>query len=538
MLAAQYARYSTDNQRRTSIEDQLRQGAEVGAREGLQLAPEFVYSDEETSASLPVKSRPGSARLMRDALAGRFHVLIIEALDRFSRNLVDQEEMVQELEHLGIRLIGYADGYDSRLEGREMFRQVRGSFNEQQLRDIGKKTHRGLDGQVERGYHAGGISYGYTSTVAGVDGKGEPIGHHLVVDEAAAAHVRWIFERFADGWSCQAIAADLNRRGVRAPRGKTWAVSAIYGSPRKGSGVLNNEVYIGRYIWNRSRWRKHPKTKRRERIERPREEWKISERPQLAIVPPALWAQVRARMDRPRIAGGTRGRGQAPRTLFGGLLSCGACGGAVVAVNARTYGCAARKDRGAVVCAGVLVSRAQLEARLLSLVREELLAPEALVALQAEVARILTERRRARVSSESSTRARLADLAREIGNLVDAVANAGMSLALKARLQAAEREQERLRTATAPEPTLSAIPAVLSAYKGMVLNLQQCLGRDVPRARTLLQGLLGVVRLDKAPDGVYAEVETSAERLFMAAGVSLGVVAGTRFGSRKRIRVR
>ena len=51
-------------------------------------------------------------------------------------------------------------------------------------------------------------------------------------------------------------------------------------------------------------------------------------------------------MASPRRAGGRKGRGGVPTTLLGGILRCGQCGGSVVKVNVRTYGCAAHKDRG------------------------------------------------------------------------------------------------------------------------------------------------------------------------------------------------
>jgi DNA invertase Pin-like site-specific DNA recombinase len=540
LKAALYARYSTDNQRRTSIDDQMRQGRARAALEAVGVDAENLYSDDETSGSVPIESRPGSSRLMRDAAAGRFQVLIIEALDRFSRNLVDQERMVRRLEHRGVRILAYADGYDSSQDGREFLRQVRGSFNEQLLRDIGKKTHRGLGGQVERGFHAGGRSYGYRSEIAGVDGKGEPIGHRLLTDEDEAGHVRWIFARYAEGWSCQRIASDLNRRGVPAPRGGTWAVSALYGSPAKGSGVINNELYIGNYVWNRSKWTKDPDTGKRQRGDRPREEWKVVSRPELAIVEPGIWRQVRARMDRPRLAGGRRGKGAQPRSLFGGLMTCGKCGGAVVAVNERTYGCAARKDRGVHVCTGVLVHRQQLDARLLSLVRDELLSPEAIAAVQANVVRILGATKKQRDGAEARTRSRLAELEREIGHMVDAVASFGPSEALKARLQAAEKERAALAESKARAPAPAAIPGIVAAYRRMVADLQKALERDVLRARDLLQGALGAIKLVPEGKAVYAEIETGAERLLMAAGanLSLEVVAGTCSVTRRRIRVR
>ena len=232
MRAALYARYSTDLQRPTSIEDQVRLARARADSANLEVVA--VHSDEGVSGSVPIEQRPGGRALMADAAALRFDVLILEALDRFSRNLVDQERVVRRLEFDGIRIIGVVDGYDSAHEGREMMRAVRGSFNEQLLRDIAKKTHRGLRGQIARGYHAGGLSFGYRSVIAGLDAKGEPVGHRLEIEPAEADVVRWLFARYAEGLSCQRLVADLNGRHVPAPRGGTWAVSALYGSPNKG----------------------------------------------------------------------------------------------------------------------------------------------------------------------------------------------------------------------------------------------------------------------------------------------------------------
>jgi len=86
--------------------------------------------------------------------------------------------------------------------------------------------------------------------------KSEPIGHRLAIDEATAEHVRLPVERYAASFSCQKIVSNLKRRAVRASRGSTRTVSAFYRSPATDSDVLN----------------------------RPREEWKIVKRPELAIV--------------------------------------------------------------------------------------------------------------------------------------------------------------------------------------------------------------------------------------------------------------
>lgn len=537
MQPVQYARYSTDNQRESSIADQFRLGHERCVREGWPAPGE--YFDEGTSGSIPLIDRPGARKLLEDASAGRFDVLLLEGLDRLARDVVEQETIIRRLEHRGIRIIGLTDGYDSRTEGREMMRVVRGSFNQQQLREIARETHRGLAGQISRGFHAGGISYGYKSEVAGLDGAGDAIGHRLAVEPEAARWVRWIFEQYIDGRSPRAIAHELNHRAVPAPRGGTWALSALYGSPAKGSGILNNEIYVGRYIWNRSKWIKDPDTGRRQRIDRPRAEWMVKDLPDLRIIDEATWQAVRARMDAPNLKGGGRGAGARPKTLFGGLLKCGKCGGAVVAVNSINYGCAAHKDRGTSVCAGLRAKRAVVDERLLESIKQDLLAPDYLIEIQRQVATLIAEQQRSSSTDGHAARARLIEIEREIGNLVDAVAVAGWSDAIKTRLQTAEAERARLQAAAAErQPIPAALSGIVRRYKSMLDDLQATLVGDPDRARLALQGVVGEIRL--VPDGkeLYAEMQTHHERLLMAAGGAfLNPVAGAGFVIQKRIRI-
>jgi site-specific DNA recombinase len=492
-----------------------------------------MYADGAQSASLPIEARPGSRQLMADAMRGRFQVLIIEALDRFSRDSLDQEKMIRRLEHRGVRIIGYTDGYDSVLEGREFMRQVRGSFNEQQLRDIAKKTHRGLTGQVARGYTAGGVSYGYRSVVAGVDAKGEAIGHLFEIDEAAARWVRWIFEKYADGWSTRKLAYELNRLQVPAPRGGTWSSSAIYGSPAKGSGIINNELYTGRYIWNRSRWVRDPEDKRkRERFDRPRSEWLIEDRPAIRILTDELWQAARIRMATPRSAGGSKGKGAKARTLFGGLLTCGLCGGPMIAENALRYGCVARKDRGKTVCKGTSVAREKADKRLLGHARDKVLSDESIRMMEAAVREIHAARRREGALAVDAGGRRLAELEREIGNLVNAIASIGLSEALQARLQAAEAEQGRLMTEGALKRRTDrqdAIPDLVKRYKVKAMAMRAALEADVDQARKALRQCLGQIRVTREPGGTFADLVAGPERLLIAAGGSLEVVAGAGF---------
>ncbi len=501
MRALIYARFSTDKQRETSIEDQARV---CRARaDQLAIADVATLGDDGISGSVPVDRRPAGRQLLAEVEAKRVDVLLIESLDRLSRDVLEQETIIRLLEHCGVRIIGVSDGYDTEREGRELQRGIMGAVNQQYLRDLGKKVHRGLAGQLARGYHAGGISYGYRSVVAGYDAKGEPIGHHLQVHEDQAAIVRRIFTRFAAGESCQRIAHALNADRVPGPRSATWGVSVLFGSPAKGSGILNNELYIGRYVWNRSQWRTSPITKKRVRIQRPREEWVIEERPELRLVDDATWQAVRDRL------GKRPGKGGRPaQTLLGGLLRCGKCGGAMIAVDVNRYGCAAAKDRGPTVCTGIVVRRKDAEALILADARGALFSPAIVSAVRLKVQRRLAGKKAAAATTRAD------QLERQVRNLSAAIAEIGISPSLRSRLTTAEAELQLLRRDLLPVRQAVDVDAAMAQYKRLAMEFTDALGKSPDRARAILAHL-GPIRIEEEGDQAFALMPT-AERLLVA----------------------
>src|SRR5260221_14310316 len=107
--------------------------------------------------------RPGGRVLMADAFAARFEVLVLEGLDRRSRDIGEQDRVVKRLEYRGIRIIGVSDGYDSQAAGRRIMRIARGLVSELYLDDLRAKVHRSLSAKAARGRHVAGLSYGYRS---------------------------------------------------------------------------------------------------------------------------------------------------------------------------------------------------------------------------------------------------------------------------------------------------------------------------------------------------------------------------------------
>jgi DNA invertase Pin-like site-specific DNA recombinase len=526
MKAIIYARFSSDKQRESSIEDQANICKVFAEREGFQVLA--VYTDEGISGSTPVHTRSGGAKLLADAVAERFDVLILEGLDRLSRDQVEQEQIVRRFEHRGIVILGVADGYDSRMGGRKIMRGVRGLINELYLDDLRHKTHRGQSGQVDRGFVAGGKSYGY-------DIIKTETGSTYQVNESQAETVRFIFEQYASGSSAQKIASMLNSRGIKSPRHNSWAVSAIYGNRNKGSGILNNSLYIGQYVWNRSQWIKDPDSGKRQRFERKKEEWKTTDAPQLRIISDELWNAVQARTA-PKKDGGNAG---APaRTLFGGLLTCPHCGGAVIAINSKLYGCNTRKDRGAEVCQGIMIPRDQTDARLLSIIKQELLSPEAIAQIETEVKQFIG--RNTKESDTAGLKAKIAELDSTIERLIDAISAVGISEGIKLRLTAAEKERAKLRDELDRAAAPAILPSVLSSeiraqIKRITIDLQSTLKSDTQAARRILSELFGKIQITEKQGSVYAEYDNATERLLMSVnGVSLNVVAGAGFINKKR----
>ena len=292
MRCAIYARYSSDSPREASIEDQVRVCRARAEREGWGVAG--IYADYAISGTSA--SRPRYQQLLADAKAGRFEVILAEALDRISR---DQEHIAgfhKQASFAGVRVVTLAEGDIS-----ELHVGLKGTMSALFLKDLAQKTHRGLEGRVRAGHSAGGISYEY-EVVRQLDARGEPLRGRRAIKPAEAAVVRRIFSLFADGHSPIAVARLLNAERIPGPEGRAWRDTTIRGHALRGTGILRNELYIGRLIWNRMRFLRDPLTGKRVSRMNPAAEWVTEEVPDLRIIDQPLWDRVQTRLDEIRVA--------------------------------------------------------------------------------------------------------------------------------------------------------------------------------------------------------------------------------------------
>jgi site-specific DNA recombinase len=212
---ALYARYSSDQQREASIEDQLRLCRISAEKQSWVVAG--TYQDRAVSGASLIRS--GIQALLADALRGRFDVVLAEALDRISRDQEDVAGVFKRMAFAGVKVITLSEGEITHLHV-----GLKGTMNALFLKDLADKTRRGLRGRIEAGKAGGGLCYGY-DVVRRSDAAGEPVRGERRINEAEAKVVRRIFREFAAGRSPRAIALDLNREVVPGPFGHAWGAT-------------------------------------------------------------------------------------------------------------------------------------------------------------------------------------------------------------------------------------------------------------------------------------------------------------------------
>ena len=428
--AAIYARFSSELQSARSIDDQVDLCRAHCAREGLIVGD--VFADRALSGATTA-GRHGLDSLLKAAAEGRTDIVVVEALDRLSRDMADLATIYKLLRFAGVTLIAVHDGAAD-----EIAIGVRGLVGALYLTDLAHKTRRGLAGKVKQGMRAGGLPYGYRP-IAGRPGEHE-------IFEPEAAVVRQIFDMYAGGATPRQIACRLNEERVAPVRGRAWNASTINGSTKRASGMLANEVYVGRIVWNRVGKIKNPTTgKKVPRINK-REEWHRTEAPQLRIVDETTWTAVEARLEERRC--GPRASVVTNKTrLLSGLLKCAVCGCSIVSAGSDHGRPVAQCTR--VRESGDCTNRRRIyldtiETAVVDGLRERLqdeaVLGEAVREYHAERQRLAAASARGRIEAER----RLDELRRQIERLVDAIANGTATAAVGRRLRELETQEAEL----------------------------------------------------------------------------------------------
>ena len=504
-----YARYSSDNQREASIEDQIR----VCRGQIDQHGWEYMTAYTDSAVSGASILRPGYQKLLEDARSHEFDVVVAEALDRLSRDQADIATLYKLLTFLDIKLLTVAEG-----EITELHIGLKGTMNALFLKDLAQKTRRGLEGRVRQGKSGGGLCYGY-DVVREVDAKGDPIRGGRRINETEAEVVRRIFRDYAAGKSPRAIAIELNAEDVPGPHAGAWGQSTINGNRQRGIGILNNELYIGRLVWNRQRFIKDPTTGKRQARSNPPEAWVIEEVPHLRIIDDDLWQAVKARQGDLKVAKRpTPGEPgfwdrRRPRYLLSGLARCGICGGGYSMISQTLMGCSTARNKG--TCSNRLnIRRKTLETTILAGLRSRLMEPD-LVKVFAETFIAETNKIRAvQTQQVKEWESRLQQIGRPIGKLVAAIAQGEPPQALLEVLRRLEAEKAELvdqlaSAPKAPQPLLH--PNMSEIYRRKVADLHRLLDDPDTRDEAMAAIRALIDRISLTPENNELRVDLYGE---------------------------
>src|SRR5215210_4206332 len=256
-----------------------------------------VYKHEAVSGTVPLRERPGGARLLEDAKAAAFDTVLVYKLDRIGRSLLVVIDAHDRLGESSVALKSATEPIDTSTPAGRLIFQMLASFAEFERATITERSRDGLHRAFSNGKQVGRIPYGYDMSE---DGK------EFVVVENEACVVRQIIASIAAGATLYSEAKRLNDESEPSPGYK------YRGRPRKhGPGwnhnsirsVVHQRAYSGTHVVNAH---KGP-----------------IERPVPAIVESELHQRALARLEENRrYSGGKPGR----KYLLRGLVTCATCG--------------------------------------------------------------------------------------------------------------------------------------------------------------------------------------------------------------------
>lgn len=267
-----------------------------------------IYADNGISGF--VNERPDFQRLMEDARAGKFDLVLVKSVSRFARNTETLLKATRELKQLGIGVQFELQHINTLTQAGELMLTVKAAFAQGES-DSGSDL---LKMSYQRKFSQGiatpfsATTYGYKP---GMNGE-------IRIDEKRAFMVRLIFDLADQGLWGSNIANELNRRGIPSPEKKQWTSSQI-------TRMLHNVMYKGDLILQKNYSdAHHKKHKNHGEVQ----SWYITEN-HPAIITPEQWDRIQLRYEERKHANlrtPTEKRSCRNHYPLTGLLFCPHCG--------------------------------------------------------------------------------------------------------------------------------------------------------------------------------------------------------------------
>lgn len=347
-----YIRWSTDDQSEgTTLETQREACVYYAKSQGWSVPPERMYIDDGYSGA--TLDRPAMERLRAAINSGDIQCVVVNTIDRLSRNIVDAVNLVLREWDSVCHLKCVRQAIDTTEESGRMFFGILAMFADFERSQIRARTFGGRVKRASQGRNPGfNAAYGYRI--------GSEKGRFSIHPEESGIVTR-IFEMYASGLSGRKIVSALNSEGVPAAKGGQWTVTAVL-------KVISNEIYIGniRFGVTKKVRKKRDGADKVVRVNRD-EPLAESHNPDLQIVPTALFQRCQeVRQQTKQLMETTSGRGVSSPHLLVGLARC-KCGSTLgiryeKSRHVRSYVCSGRVQKGTEYCDAGSISARQLEA--------------------------------------------------------------------------------------------------------------------------------------------------------------------------------
>jgi site-specific DNA recombinase len=329
---ATYTRISTDEDHQPySLEAQAEHlGAYVKSQPDWELTRRF--SDQASGAST---ERPGLTRALAEARAGRFDLLLVYRVDRFSRSVRGLAQLLEDLDAAGVAFRSATEPFDTTTAAGRMMVQMLAVFAEFERAIIVDRVIAGMERKAARGGWCGGSRpFGYDV---------DPQTGYLTPAPGEAPLVPVLFDRYAHGRDgARALAVWLNEAGHRTKAGRPWSHTAVL-------TVLRNPVYVGKVFFRDA----------------------LHEGPHPHLVDDKLFDRVQALLTERGEDYSKRASATSP-FLLAGLVVCARCGKHFVGTSAvgnryryRYYTCFTRQRYGTKYCDAERLPAEELDAAVL-----------------------------------------------------------------------------------------------------------------------------------------------------------------------------
>ena len=434
--AALYARYSSDNQREESIEAQVEAIKSFADRENIIIVEKYI--DEAKTGT--TDNRGDFQRMIADAKAKKFQLLLVHKNDRFSRNTYDSVIYRHELKNNGVRFLAVAQPLDEDKPEEKLLDSLLTAMSSFYSENLRHEVLKGLTINAKRAQHTGGTPpLGYD-----VDKD-----HHLVLNEKEAEAVRMIFKMVLADNKYGEILNELRINGFKTKRGKDFGKNSL-------NAILHNRKYVGDYVYNKTYGKDPISHKRNSHKERPISEQIIVKGAIPAIISREDFAKVQELLlQRKRFAHVCK-----TKYLLTGKIFCGICNSSyngnrklpnkkhLTQTPTFTYRCSNRSNRNdKSVCDNTEINRNQLESYILSQIESWVFNPETVSSIaekfQNYAAKMASDSNKKLVKLENT----ISSLNRELENLTDKYI-ATDNPALQKRLDERIKERDNLKIAT------------------------------------------------------------------------------------------